>query len=293
MKSLAVIIADHECSSREEIKSILRERADIELLAECSNVTETMQTVQRFRPHLLLMDVQMPDGSGFDVLSKIPAGRHPAVIFVTANDQYALRAFDEHALDYVLKPVHRDRLRNAIEHACSVVKKYSGAALPSCYSLEQLSTLVLAIPRFIIKSNGRFLFLKLDEIDWIQADANYVHLHVGKNVYVHREPIGRMIEHLNSWRFARIHRSIIVNLSKISEVFPCNNGEFIVRLTTGKELSCSRNFRKVIAEMISKPVLSLEQGTLELEDFESIKPTSVYPMSSPAVQGDKFSSFRC
>jgi two-component system LytT family response regulator len=247
---LRVVVADDEYLCRQKIKVLLKAERNVQLLAECSQVQQTIEAVQDLRPDLLLLDIQMPDGNGFDLLRRLPAGELPLVIFTTAYDQYALKAFEAHALDYLLKPFDQGRFHKAIERARVDVLKSREGTLTS--RVLELIRQPGAVPdnRFIIKSGGRVVFLDPDEIDWIEAAANYIRLHTERQSYLVRESISHVAERLQGGTFARIHRSIIVNLNKIQAVHPCNSGEYMVILQNGKELSCSRNYRSSIRSLL-------------------------------------------
>jgi len=245
---LRAIIADDEPLSREKLRFFLDEEPDVDLVAECMGVEDTIAALRTHHPDVLLLDVEMEGGNGFDVLRAFPSGELPIVIFTTAYDSYALQAFEAQALDYLLKPFDQDRLHRAIERARAEVKKSAKGALnQNLASLLSAAQKPRSEQRLIIKSGGRVVFIQLDEIEYIEAAANYVRLHVtGKTAYLFRESIGRMADKLDQSQFLRIHRSFIVNVSKIKELQPCNNGEFMVSLRNGKELPCSRFYRHAL-----------------------------------------------
>ena len=246
---LHAIIADDEPLSREKLRFLLENEPDIEIVAECCGVEDTVAAVRSNRPELLLLDIEMEGGNGFDVLRTIPASELPIVIFTTAYDSYALQAFEAQALDYLLKPFDRERLHRALERARNEVAKSAKGALNQNL-VNLLSERKTPEKRLIIKSGGRVVFIQLDEIEFIEAAANYVRLHVtGKSAYLFRESIGRMADKLDHSQFIRIHRSFIVNVSKIKELQPCNNGEFMVALRNGKELPCSRFYRHALESL--------------------------------------------
>jgi two-component system LytT family response regulator len=206
----------------------------------------------------LLLDIQMPDLDGFQVLSEVSAAEMPVVIFTSAYDQYAIRAFEAHALDYLLKPFDQERLHHAIERARFELFNAKGREITHRILdlLSRVKTEKQALSEFderlVIKTKGRIVFLNLDEIDWIEASANYVRLNVGRESYLFRETISRISERLNPNHFIRIHRSTTVNVRKIKELIPVNSGEYIVVLKNGKELSCSRGYRANVQHMIEK-----------------------------------------
>lgn len=253
-----IVIADDERLAREKLRLLLNSEPSIDIVAECRDGKETIAAIHSWKPDLLLLDIQMPDLDGFQVLSEVPPAEMPVVIFTSAYDQYAIRAFEAHALDYLLKPFDRDRLHHALERAREELRKAEDRRVTHRI-LDMLSrvnsekpTVQEADRRLVIKTKGRVVFLDLDEIDWVDASANYVRLNVGKESYLLRETISRTAERLDPNRFIRIHRSTIVNVRKIKELIPVNSGEYVVVLRSGKELSCSRGYRAGVQRMIEK-----------------------------------------
>lgn len=247
---MRAVIADDEPLSREKLRMLLEHEPEVQIVAECMGREDTLSAVRKHRPDVLLLDIEMEGGTGFDVLHDLPPNERPIVIFTTAYDSYALQAFETHALDYLLKPFDQDRLHRALERARSEMSKSAKNAIND--NLASALNAVRRPPenRLIIKSGGRVVFIQIDEIDWIEAAANYVRLHVaGKNAYLFRESIGRMADKLDPSQFIRIHRSFIVNVCKIKELQPCNNGEFMVALRNGKELPCSRFYRHALESL--------------------------------------------
>lgn len=249
--TLRIVLADTDSNSREHARSMLKEFDDIDIVAECDTVENTIETVCGLRPHVLLADVRLRGGSAFAVIENIPRGSRPVIMLTSENAQYALRAFDVHAVDYFLKPINRDRLRESISNVQLCFARFEQAASVVPCSLAIVQDSERAVRRLCFRTGGRLIFLNHDDIDWIQAAANYVRLHVGTCSYPIRESIGHLASRLDPSRFIRIHRSIIVNLYRISQVRACNSGEFIVTLNTGKELSCSRNYRGSIVNLVS------------------------------------------
>lgn len=257
---IRVVIADDERLARQKLRMLLEAEPQLTVVSECQDGRQTVLAINSFHPDLLLLDIQMPDFDGFQVLHEIPAREMPVVIFTSAYDQYAIRAFEAHALDYLLKPFDQERLHQAIERARAELQKSDKREITHRL-LELLSEMksgvVSAAPplpqnRLVIKAKGRVIFLNLDEIDWIEAAANYVRLSVGKESYLLRETISRTSERLNPNEFIRIHRSVIVNVRKIKELIPVNSGEYIVVLKSGKELSCSRGYRALLQRVIER-----------------------------------------
>ena len=256
--AIRTIIADDERLARRKLRILLGSEPQVEVVAECPNGRQTVSAIRSFRPDILLLDIQMPDLNGFDVLSEISSDEMPQVIFTSAYDQYAIRAFEAHALDYLLKPFDQDRLHAAIERASLEIRKSRDQEFTNRV-LELLSTVKSQkkpTPEFedrlAIRTNGRVVFLNLDEIHWVEAAANYVRLNTAKDSYLFRETISRISGRLNPADFVRIHRSMIVNVRRIKELIPVNSGEYVVVLNSGKELSCSRGYRANLQHLIAK-----------------------------------------
>ena len=256
--AIRTIIADDERLARRKLRILLGSEPQVEVVAECPNGRQTVSAIRSFRPDILLLDIQMPDLNGFDVLSEISSDEMPQVIFTSAYDQYAIRAFEAHALDYLLKPFDQDRLHAAIERASLEIRKSRDQEFTNRV-LELLSTVKSQkkpTPEFenrlAIRTNGRVVFLNLDEIHWVEAAANYVRINTAKDSYLFRETISRISDRLNPADFVRIHRSMIVNVRRIKELIPVNSGEYVVVLNSGKELSCSRGYRANLQHLIAK-----------------------------------------
>lgn len=246
------IIADDEPLARGKLRMLLDSEPGIRIIAECENGNEAISALKAYKPDLLLLDIQMPDADGFQVLETLAPEDMPMIIFTTAYDQYAIRAFEEHALDYLLKPFDQERLHAAIERARLEILNRHDRELTSRI-LDMLSSIKASQQterRFVIKSGGRVVFLDVDDIDWVEAAANYVKLNAGGRSYLLRDTISRISERLDPSQFVRIHRSILVNVRKIKELQPCNSGEYMVILRNGKELSCSRGYRAGLHELI-------------------------------------------
>lgn len=252
---MRTIIADDEPLARKKLRVLLASEPDVEIVAECRTGAQAIAALKTCKPDLLMLDIRMPDMEGFQVLDSVGADELPVVIFTTAFDQYAVRAFEAHALDYLLKPFDQERLHRAIKRARSeLLKAHDRAAtdriLDYLASSKQHGS--NGDRRLVIKAAGRVVFLDFDEIDWVGAAANYVKLNVGKQSYLLRDGISHISEKLDPKQFVRIHRSTIVNVSKIKELQPVNSGEYIVVLKDGKELSCSRGYRAGLQRLIDK-----------------------------------------
>jgi two-component system, LytTR family, response regulator len=250
--TIRTIISDDEPLAREKLRILLASEAGVRIVAECRDGRQTINALQTYKPDLLLLDIQMPGADGFQVLSTIPADDMPFVVFTTAYDQYAIRAFEMHAVDYLLKPFDHERLHKAIERTRTELLKTTDREMRRRILdlLAGARAESRGAKRLVIKAAGRIVFLDLEEIDWVEAAANYVKLHVGKESYLLREAIGHISERLDPDRFVRVHRSTIVNIRRIKELQLCNSGEYILVLKDGKELSCSRGYRTGLHHLI-------------------------------------------
>jgi len=252
LPTIRTVIADDEGLALKKLRILLNSESGVSVVSECQDGQQAVAAVDSCKPDLLFLDIHMPDMDGFQVLNQIPEDRMPIVIFTTAYDGYAIRAFEAHALDYLLKPFNQDRLHRALERARSELLKSDEQRLKTRI-LDLLRTTELESKKFqrlVIRTAGRIVFLDLNEIDWIEAAANYVRIHTGKEAYLLREGIGHMSAKLDPKRFVRIHRSFIVNVNRIRELQSCDNGEYIAVLKNGKELSCSRGCRSEVQRLI-------------------------------------------
>jgi len=250
--AIRTLIADDEALARKKLRLLLNDEDGLTVVAECTDGKQTLAAVRTHKPDLLLLDIHMPDLDGFQVLEQIPPEQMPLVIFTTAYDQHAIRAFEAHALDYLLKPFNQQRLHHALERVkAELLKSHEHGVRSRLLELfDKARPEAKELHRLVIRTAGRVVFLEFDEVDWIEAAANYVKLHVGKESFLLREGIGHVSSKLDPERFVRIHRSYIVNVSRIRELQPCDSGEFIAVLRDGKELSCSRGCRPQLLKLI-------------------------------------------
>jgi two-component system, LytTR family, response regulator len=237
-----VLIVDDEAPARARLRHFLQDEPDFEIAGECANGRQAIEAIRRDKPDLVFLDVQMPRLSGFDVCEAVP--RMPMVIFVTAFDQYALKAFEVHAIDYLLKPFDRDRFQKALANVRRNDRRL--AAL-----LDDLRPGFKTPDRLVIKENGRVVFLRTTTIDWIEADGNYVRLHTGSESHYFRETLAGLEVQLPATKFVRISRSALVNLDHVKEMVPKFAGDYSVILQTGVKLTLSRNFRERLEKTIS------------------------------------------
>jgi two-component system LytT family response regulator len=254
MKKIRTLIVDDEPLARERLATLLSAEQDIEVIGQCRDGEEAITAIQDHTPDLVVLDVQMPQMNGFDVIEAVGSDRMPLVIFVTAYDQHALRAFQVRALDYILKPFDRERFSEALQRARKQVEREESGdlgrrllALVKDLRKDQPKT-----DRLVVKSGGRLFFLRMDEIDWIEAAGNYVRLHVGNTSHLLRETMNAIEGRLDPEKFFRIHRSRIVNMERIQEMQPWLNGEYAVLLRTGTRLTLSRGYREKLQERLGR-----------------------------------------
>jgi two-component system, LytTR family, response regulator len=251
-EKIRTLIVDDEPLARRNLRVLLERDSQIEILDECRNGREAVKAINAFSPDLIFLDIQMPELDGFDVLARVGPEQIQAIIFVTAFDQYALKAFEVHALDYLLKPFDDERFAFALRRAKSQIEareinrvsKRLLALLEERESLADSSAEKNYLTRLMIKAAGRVVLLKVGEIDFIEADGNYAKLHVGRKAHLLREKMHDLEGRLDPAKFVRIHRSIIVNLDRIKELHPHLNGDYIVVLEDGRQLRLSRTRRE-------------------------------------------------
>jgi two-component system LytT family response regulator len=253
-KPIHVLLVDDEPLAREMIREMLKDDPEAEVVAECVNGREAIEVIQEHNPDLIFLDVQMPEIGGFEVLEALKSVHMPHVIFVTAYDQYAVRAFEVHALDYLLKPFDRERFDSAWRRAkLHILATRNGEMDQRILAiLEELKAGSKYLERLVIKSGGRVFFLDTDDIDWIEAEGNYVSVHTGKKSHLLRETISSLEAQLDPKKFLRIHRSSIVKIDRIKELQPWFHGEYRVILLDGTQLTLSRNYRENLQEALGR-----------------------------------------
>jgi len=251
---IKTLIVDDETLARRRIRRLLAVESDVEVIGECGDPQQAISVIQERNPDLVFLDIQMPGVDGFGVLESLPPRSTPAVIFVTAFDHYALRAFDVHALDYLLKPFDRARFRRALDHARVQIRHQAGATLNHRLTtlLDNLGNRPKQMDRVVIKSAGRIMFLRTDEIDWVEAADNYVRLHVGAESHLLRETLGSLEGRLDAAKFMRIHRSTVVNVDRMKELQPWFHGDYVVILRDGTRLNLSRTYRDRVIELLGE-----------------------------------------
>lgn len=256
-QKIRTLVADDEPIARARVVSLLKGEADIEVVRECATGEEARTAIEQERLDLLFLDIQMPEMSGMELARTIRANGMPAVVFVTAYDQYALRAFEVHALDYLLKPFSSDRFRAALGHAREHLAKRRGSPEPIATSAPGTAHDAPASGRrnrLMVKSGGRIHFVRTADIDWCEAAGNYVRMHVGQQEHLVRDTMGHLESQLDGQQFMRIHRSTIVNVDRIQEMQSSFNGEYVVLLRNGTRLTLSRGYRDAIQTRLGKPL---------------------------------------
>jgi two-component system LytT family response regulator len=264
-KRLRTLIVDDEPLARRTIRDLLAEDPEVEVVGECGGGAEAVESIRRRPPDLLFLDIQMPGMDGFDVLSQIELERISAVIFVTAYDAYALKAFEVHALDYLLKPFTDERFGEALARAKSHVELREAKGLAESLraflrgrSGSEDETAAVAssgrkggyLTRFMVKVGGRVIFVNPSDVDWIEADNYYVKLHVGGRAHLLRVSMKELEERLDPKTFWRTHRSAIINLDRVKELHQHPSGEYVVVLRDGTELKLSRARRERLQELL-------------------------------------------
>ncbi len=259
-RKIRTVVVDDEPLARQNLRILLKADPDIEIVGEAGSGREAVALIREHSPDLVFLDIQMPEMTGFDVLDQMDAAQIPAVVFVTAYDKYALRAFEVHALDYLLKPFDDARFEKALRRAKQQIEQRE---------VSELSQRLVALledrdgardaekparpqhlTRLLIKSAGRVFFLKADEIDWIGAEDYYVKLHVGPKGHLLRETMNDLEARLDPQKFMRVHRSAIVNLDRVKELHQHFNGDYVVVLQDGTELKLSRSRREHLQTLL-------------------------------------------
>ncbi len=251
-EAIRTLIVDDEPLAREGVRLLLETDPSIDIVGECQNGAEAVETIRKLRPALVFLDIQMPAMNGFEVLAALKPEELPTVVFATAYDQYALRAFEVHALDYLLKPFDDDRFFEALENVKNQIRLAQVSALS-----EQLLSLLKnyeppskRVSRLAIKSSGRVVFLEVDQIDWIEAADYYVQLHVGDKTYLHRQSMSSLEKQLDPEQFLRIHRSAIVHRDRIRELRYQGRRDLVVILSSGVELKVARSHREKVQNLL-------------------------------------------
>jgi two-component system, LytTR family, response regulator len=248
---IQTLIVDDESLARDRLRQLLQTESDVELIGECANGREAVTKIQSAKPDLVFLDIQMPELDGFSVLAELGETPMPVIVFVTAYDKFALRAFEVHAVDYLLKPFNRDRFQQALGRALEQVKHREGRAL-----IERQTALLAELKpqpsfpdRLAVKSGGSILWVNLDDVDWIGSADNYAELHVGAKSHLLRETLSALEVRLAPEKFVRISRSIIVNANRIKELKRLFYGGYELTLQNRVKLTLSRRYRDKLQQL--------------------------------------------
>ena len=253
-EAIRAAIVDDEDLGRRKISRMLKEDGEVEIVGEFAGGEETIKALRELKPELLFLDIKMPEVDGFALLRGVSTTFTPIVIFVTAFDQHAVQAFQVHALDYLLKPFDRGRFHDAVRRAKEQVRQRRTGSINQKL-MELLNESNHVSPpreRIMVKSSGHISFLRTDEIDWIEAQGDYVRLYAQGRKFLIREKIGEMEQQFSGDRFVRIHRSTIVNVERIKEMQPLFYGEYAVILNDGTRLTLSRSFRERVFSRLTR-----------------------------------------
>ncbi len=256
--AIRTIIVDDEPAARRGVRLLLEPDPAIEIVGEASGGAEAVELITRTQPALAFLDVQMPECDGFQALARLGPAQSPVVIFVTAYDEHALRAFEVNAVDYLLKPYDDARFAAALQRGKDAVRRRNAEATDVRLNqlLEYLQTAKSApagnTDRILVKSSGEIFFLKADEIDWVEAEGDYMKFHVAGKTHLMRETMARLEARLDSKKFIRIHRSTIVNIDRMRKLSPSFAGEYAVVLQDGTKLKLSRGYHERIATLLKQ-----------------------------------------
>jgi two-component system LytT family response regulator len=237
MRPLTALLVDDEPLALLRLRTLLRAERDVRIVGECEDGRSAVLAIRRLRPDLLFLDVQMPERDGFEVLQELAPAERPLTVFATAFDNYAVRAFDARAFDYLLKPIQRARLREAVARArAALAERAARDERPG-----PVPETVPAPERLVVKTGSRSTVVRTSDIDWLQAAGNYVEIHAGPEVHLARDTLGRLERTLDPRRFVRIHRSTIVNVDRVRHLEPLFHGDHAVFLAGGARLTLSRD----------------------------------------------------
>jgi two-component system LytT family response regulator len=242
------VLADDEVLARQKLRQLLRNEPEIDIVGECATAPETIELVRATGPELLFLDIRMPGMDGFDIVGALSACKGftmPSIIFTTAYNQYALRAFEIHAVDYLLKPFTSERLHAAVSRVAEQTHRFEPGADRSNDASQRGSPFST---RLVFKSRGRIIFLPVSDIRWIGAEENYVRISTEKDSHLLRETMAHLEKRLDPEIFLRVHRSAIVNLQHVKEIRSELNGDFAVILVNGHKVPMSRSYRSRVSE---------------------------------------------
>ena len=262
----SVVVADDEALARRRVVRLLRERDDVEVVAQCAGGAEAVGAIREHEPDLVLLDIQMPDMDGFDVIAELGPGKMPQVVFATAYNEHAIRAFEVNAVDYIIKPYTTERFNEAVDRALARMPALGARgdearleAMMQRMFGEEASREKSAVAdergsdRILVKDRDRTRLVKAQDLDWIEAEGNYVRLHAGTTSYLIRGNLGKLEEKLAQFGFARVHRRFLVNIERVAEVQPWFGGDAVLVLTNGAKVRLSRTFKEAFEARFLSP----------------------------------------
>ena len=254
--TIRVLVADDQPMARERLVSLLAAEPGVELAGTASSGPETVECIRQVSPDLVFLDLQMPGMDGFKVIEEVGVDRMPPTVFVTAYDEYAVRAFEVQALDYLLKPFGKQRFQSALERARRhLARERQGEMAGRLAELLRTGRPPGAgRERLLVKAGGRVSFVDVEQIDWVEAEGNYVRIHAGSQVHLMRETMNGLVAAIGSQRFFRIHRSRIVNVARVKELLIAGGGDYQVVLSNGTRLGLSRLYRDALQQQLTSGV---------------------------------------
>ena len=258
---IKVLVADDEPLARRRSARLLRERDDVEIVAQCSGGGEAISGIREHRPDLVLLDIQMPDVDGFGVVTEVGLASMPHVIFVTAYDQHAIKAFEINAVDYIVKPYTSERFHEAVDRA---IERIGARATDTAHDEARLVSVLQRVfaddeksqkgsDRILVRDRDRIRLVRAHDVDWVESEANYVRLHVGTASYLIRGNLGKLEEKLAAFGFVRVHRRFLVNVDRVTEVQPWVGGDAILVLSNNAKVRLSRTFRETFERRFLSP----------------------------------------
>lgn len=247
------LIVDDMLLARKRLRRVLSKDSEIEIVGECADGKEAVEAVRELKPDLMFLDVQMPETDGFQAVAEIGVENAPVTVFVTAFDHFALKAFEVHALDYLLKPFDVERLKKTVERAKELIRNRETdhpADKRLIALLKDIKNEPKYLKRLTVRSRGKTVFVAVDDIDYIEAEGNYLSVQTGKEAHLIRSAMHQFENRLDPEKFARIHRSTIINIDRVKEMHPLFNGDQLVIMKNGKELVLSRNYRDRLKDLL-------------------------------------------
>jgi two-component system, LytTR family, response regulator len=246
-----VLIVDDEPLPRERLRTLLGEHDEVEIVGECADGESAVRSILELRPDLVLLDIKMPELDGFGVVEALKGEELPAIIFVTAYDEFAIRAFEVEAVDYLLKPINPERFARALGRALAALERPESGAMHKLQEfVERVERSRGFLTRFVVRDRSKLSFVRVEDVDWIDSASNYVRLHVDGRPSFVRETMKSIEARLDPDRFVRVHRSSIINIDRVASIEPSSHGEYIVTMRDGARLTTSRTHSERLRELL-------------------------------------------